>query len=244
MDSFKIALINPGPIINPKNNEGNSQVTHLYPPLGLLYLSAVLRQENFQVDMMDQAAYGFTLAQILKWIKKKDPDVLGFSTLISAASSVTARIISREIKKWNPNLKIIFGNKHATSNDYRILNKYHFIDACVRNEGEYSFLELVNAFAQNQSLENVKGITYRENGKVKRNIDREKIKDLDALPFPDRRELRVDYKAAFGGLDLAPSGFSSIPVSSLISCSICSLSALSNSCKASFASFFKESNFS
>jgi len=208
--SFKIALISPGPIFTSKFGKKVVRTNQLYPPLGILYLSAVLKRENFHVDVIDQAAYGFDLQQILNWIKRKDPDVLGFSTLISPDSSIPATVISSEIKKWNPNLKIVFGNKHATFNDDKILKNYQFVDVCVRYEGEYSFLELANAFSNNSSLKTIRGITYRENGKIRRNEDHEKIKDLDSVPFPDRKGLKFRYKASFGGLDLAPSGFTSI----------------------------------
>jgi radical SAM superfamily enzyme YgiQ (UPF0313 family) len=182
----------------------------MYPPIGILYLSAILKNENFHVDVIDQAAYGLNLEQILKWIKWKDPDVVGFSTLISPYSSVSARIISGEIKKWNPNLKVVFGNKHATYNDYRVLKKYTFIDVCVRNEGEYSFLELIKAFSKNSTLKNIRGITYRENDRIVRNEDRELIKNLDLIPFPDRNALKYEYRANFSGLDLVHEKFTSI----------------------------------
>ena len=46
---------------------------HIYPPLGICYLSAVLKKENYQVEIIDQAARGFNLQQIVRWIKKQDP---------------------------------------------------------------------------------------------------------------------------------------------------------------------------
>ncbi|NVM52361.1 MAG: radical SAM protein [Candidatus Helarchaeota archaeon] len=209
---FRIALINPGPVSSSKEGSGKSDVEFwsTSPPLGILYLTAVLKKENFHVDVIDQEALRFNLEQIMKWIKKKDPDIVGFSTLTNKNSNLSAVTISREIKKWNPNVKIVFGNKHATTNDLRILKKYDFIDACVRGEGEYSFLELVNAVSKGQSLKNIKGITYSENGTIKRNENRGLIQDLDELPFPDRKSIKFEYKAIIGGLHLAPTGFTSM----------------------------------
>ncbi|HMF30583.1 MAG TPA: radical SAM protein, partial [Candidatus Lokiarchaeia archaeon] len=57
------------------------------------------------------------------------------------------------------------------------------IDAVVRGEGEMTFQEFV---LQGPS-ENVQGLSFRgEDGVVYHNPDREKIVDLDTLPFPDR----------------------------------------------------------
>lgn len=206
MNSIRVALINPGPLEGVKSQE----MLQISPPLGLLYLSAVLKAENYHVDLLDLVAYQYNATQVMKWIKQKDPDIVGFSTLIIPSSCVSAAVMAKEIKSWNPNIKIVFGNKHATYNDVRILKKYPFIDVCVRNEGEYTFLELINTIVKGQPLKSVRGITYSSNGNIIRNDDRALIRNLDELPFPDRKSLKYNYKMKFGLLDLAPYGFSSI----------------------------------
>ncbi|MFX1402789.1 MAG: B12-binding domain-containing radical SAM protein [Promethearchaeota archaeon] len=183
---------------------------HIYPPLGMCYVSAVLKKENYDVEIIDQAAMGLSLPEITKWIKKKDPDVLGFSTLTASGSGISAAKTSKEVKEWNPNVKIVFGNRHATVNDYRILNKYPYVDICVGDEGEYTFLELIRAFEKNKVLKNVEGITYRDNGHIIRNKKRNLIKNLDALPFPDRKSLNFNYKGTYANLEFAPEGFTSM----------------------------------
>ncbi|MFX0046692.1 MAG: B12-binding domain-containing radical SAM protein [Candidatus Hermodarchaeota archaeon] len=207
---FKLALVNPGPgeILDKGRIIANAD--HIYPPLGICYLSSVLKKENYHVDIIDQAAMGFNLTQIVEWIKKKDPDILGFSTLTASGSGISAAITSIEVKKWNPNVKIVFGNRHVTHNDYRVLNKYPEVDICVRGEGEITFLELVRAVEKNKSFKDIKGLTYRDNGTIKRNEDRPLIKDLDSLPFPDRKALKTEYTGSFGGLEFAPEGFTSM----------------------------------
>ena len=169
MKSFKVALINPGPgdILSKGRIVANAD--HIYPPLGICYLSALLKKENYQVDLIDQAARGYNLQQIINWIKKHDPDILGFSTLTASGSGISAALTAIEIKKWNPNIKIVFGNRHTNYNDYRILNKYPQVDICVRDEGEFTFLELVKTLEKSNSLKDINGITYRDKEKIKRN---------------------------------------------------------------------------
>ncbi|MFX0179314.1 MAG: B12-binding domain-containing radical SAM protein [Candidatus Hodarchaeota archaeon] len=210
MNNFKIALINPGPGDILENGRELANIQHIYPPLGMCYLSAILKKENYNVDIIDQAATGYDSRQIINWIKKKDPDILGFSTLSVSGSGNSAAMTAEEVKKWNPNIKIVFGNRHATVNDYRILNKYPHVDICVRDEAEYTFLELINAFEKDSPLKEIRGITYRNNGKVIRNEQRELIEDLDALPFPDRKSLNFTYTGNFGNLEFAPKGFTSM----------------------------------
>ena len=207
---FKVALVNPGAgeILSKGRIVANAD--HIYPPLGICYLSSVLKKESYYVEIIDQAAKGFNLQQIIRWIKKRDPDILGFSTLTASGSGISAALTSIEIKKWNPNIKIVFGNRHANHNDYRILNKYPQVDICVRGEGEYTFLELVKALEKKQPLKDIKGITYRNNGKLRRNEERPLIKDLDSIPLPDRKALNMEYTGSFGGLEFAPKGFTSM----------------------------------
>ncbi|MFX1274634.1 MAG: B12-binding domain-containing radical SAM protein [Promethearchaeota archaeon] len=210
VNGIKIALVNPGPGDIIKKGRILANADHIYPPLGLCYLSAILKNENYTVDLIDQAALGYSLEQLVNWIKKRDPDILGFSTLTASGSGISAALTSKVIKEWNPNIKIVFGNRHATVNDYKILNKYPHVDVCVRDEGEITFLELVKAFEKNTPLTDIQGITYRENGIIKRNENRELIKNLDELPFPDRKALNLEYTGSFAGLEFAPKGFTSI----------------------------------
>jgi len=168
----------------------------------MCYVSSVLKKENYDVKIIDQAAMGLDLQEIVKWVKKVDPDVIGFSTLTTSGSGISAAVTAKEVKKWNPNIKIVFGNRHATVNDNRILKKYPEVDICVRDEGEYTFLELVSAFENNASLKGIRGITYRNDGSIIRNEKRELIDDLDALPFPDRDSLNFIYRVSYGNIEL------------------------------------------
>ncbi len=60
-------------------------------------------------------------------------------------------------------------------------------DAVVRGEGELTFLELLDYYlAGKGTLEKIKGIIFRNScGEVVKTPDRELIKNLDALPFPN-----------------------------------------------------------
>jgi len=71
-------------------------------------------------------------------------------------------------------------------------------------------MELIKAYEKDLPLKDIKGITYRDNGKIHRNEKNELIKNLDALPFPDRKALKIEYPASFGNLELVPKGFTSM----------------------------------
>ena len=62
--------------------------------------------------------------------------------------------------------------------------KYDFIDAIMRGEGEATFKEWL------EIGEMADGITYRENGEIIRNKDRELIHDITSIPDVYKRQLQ------------------------------------------------------
>ncbi len=199
-----------------------------FPPMGILYLATYLSENNIDVSILDQFARDYSVERTLQWIKQENPDILGFSTITTAGTGIISAEISRRVKEEiNPNIKILFGNYHATFNDKRILDKYPFLDACIRGEGERTLLEIVEKVEKGKSFEEVKGLTYRDNGRIVRNDDRPRIEDMDTLPFPDRSLLgNVEYKNTVEGLELSVGKFTSAASSRgcAFQCSFCSSS--------------------
>src|SRR3972149_1869559 len=143
--------------------------------------------------------------------KEANPDVRAFSTLTS--SGQTAALISNKVKEKNPNVTIVFGNHHATFNADRILGKYPSVDIIVRGEGERTVVELANCLKNGGDLKEVRGISFRNEGKIVATPDQPLIKDLDSLPFPDRKLLDVEYHCVIAGANIAPKKFTSIVTS-------------------------------
>jgi len=185
-----------------------SEPVRSWPPLGILYIATMLEKEGFEVSLLDQAAKGLSIHETVEWIEKEDPDVVGFSTL--ASSGRTAAITAGEVKKKNPEVNIVFGNYYATFNTERIMQKYPWVDIIARGEGEVTTLELAECLKNEGKLKNVLGITFREKGKVISTPDRPLIKDVDALPFPDRKFFDVEYHSEIAGAVTAPKKFTTV----------------------------------
>ena len=69
------------------------------------------------------------------------------------------------------------------------LRRYPHIDIAVRNEGEATFAEILEALDGGSvdalsALQDVAGLSYRFEGNVVRTPDRDRITDLDAIPSP------------------------------------------------------------
>jgi len=203
---MKFSFINPGP--NPDLPiEDTKKMVGAAPPLGMLYIATILRKEGIEVSMIDEAAQGFSIKDTVDWVKKEDPNILGFSTCSSSGRKAT--IIAEKVKEGNPNILIVFGNFYATFNAERILKKYSFVDMIVRGEGEDTSLELVKCLEKEGSLKKVLGITFRKRNRIISTPDRPLIKDVDSIPFPDRELLDVEYHNTTAGINVAPKKFSS-----------------------------------
>jgi anaerobic magnesium-protoporphyrin IX monomethyl ester cyclase len=203
---MKFSFINSGP--NPELPiEDVKKMVGAAPPLGMLYIATYLREEGIDVSIIDEAAQGYSLKGTVEWVKKEDPDILGFSTCSSSYHK--AALIAERVKKENPDIVTVFGNFYATFNAERILKKYPFVDVIIRGEGEYTSLELAKSLEKKRDLKKVLGINFRENNQIISTPDRPLIKDIDSLPFPDREMLNVEYHNTTAGIVVAPKKFTS-----------------------------------
>ena len=224
---MKFSLISANPNSEIDEREGNKSIA-AFPPLSLLYLASVLKKEGFEVSVLDQPGQGFSFNETLSWIKKEDPDVLGFSTLTSSGRN--SALISEKSKEANPNIIVIFGNHHATFNAHRILRKYPSVDIIVRGEGEKTVVKIAYYLQNGGDLKNIRGISFRKNGEIISTPDQNLIDDLDSLPFPDRDLINVDYHCIIAGANIAPKKFTSIVSSRgcVYDCRFCSCKKLAD----------------
>ena len=204
---MKFAFINTNPNEDLSEREKRLSIAS-FPPLGILYLATILRERGMEVSVLDQPAKGLTVEETVKWVRKEDPDVLGFSTF--ASSGRTAALISNEVKKRNPNITTVFGGYYATFNAERILREYPFVDIIVRGEGENTVVDLVDCLKKKGKLKNVLGIAFRNGNGIVSTPDRPLIKDLDSIPLPDRSLLDVEYHSMIAGANAMVKKFTSI----------------------------------
>jgi anaerobic magnesium-protoporphyrin IX monomethyl ester cyclase len=207
---MKFSLISASPNEGIDTREGRKSIA-AFPPLSLAYLAAVLEEAGVEISILDQPALGLSNEEAVQWVEKENPDVVGFSTL--ASSGRTAAQISKKVKEKNPNIVTVFGNHHATFNAERILKKYPFVDIIVRGEGEKTVIELADCLKNDEDLRKVRGINFRNDGEIVATPDQPLIKNLDSLPFPDRKLIDVDYHCLMAGANVAPKKFTSIVTS-------------------------------
>jgi len=148
-------------------------------PNGILYIAAVLEKHGHQVVVYDNNIDPRQPADFSDY----KPDVIGFAIL--TGPDINGAIEqSIAFKKLLPDVKIVWGNVHASILPEQIL-KDTFVDFVVIGAGEYTVLELADYLEKKEGkLNAIKGIAYRENGSVRINEPRPFIKNLDELPDP------------------------------------------------------------
>jgi len=168
------------------------------PPLGLGYLSAVLLQNDFDVDVIDmnvpldhdhRIGWGFDVRQPLEQLRDRIARVHPLMVGISACTETypNALKIVRIAKEVDSEITTVLGGPHVTFLSTEALERSE-VDIVVRNEGEFTILELAGYFRDGHGkLDEIRGISFRKNGNVVSNPDRPLIKDLDVLPFPARQ---------------------------------------------------------
>lgn len=155
-------------------------------PIGLYYVGAILKESQYNVEILNWHDINKTPHRIEETLKEKRPDVIGFS--IVNANRWGGIDIARIAKQILPEVKIVFGGIGTTFLWRHLLTHFKEIDFAVLGEGEYSFLNLIQCIEGKnyEKINEIKGIAFRKGEKVFKTIDAEVIRDLDRLPMPSK----------------------------------------------------------
>jgi radical SAM superfamily enzyme YgiQ (UPF0313 family) len=173
-----------------------------YPPLGILYLSAFLEKHGADNDVFDTTFSSKTaFRQHLLALK---PDVIGIYSNLMTKLNVLETI--QFIKTNLPGTKIILGGPEVRYSAENFLR--HGADYIVIGEGEEAMLELVRYLDKKVKHEDcdasgITGIAFLQEGAFVQTPEREKIKNLDDLPHPNRGKIDLHrylqaWKSAHG----------------------------------------------
>jgi anaerobic magnesium-protoporphyrin IX monomethyl ester cyclase len=153
------------------------------PPLGaplcLLALTASLREANFDVVMIDAAIEPDYLTRI--HCESVDALCVGISVLTGPMIRGAIEVATA-VKNHTPWLPVIFGGWHPSLLPDETLSEA-FVDMVVRGQGEITIVEVAEALANKTPLDNIAGLSWKNNSRRIHNVDR-KVEPLDALPFP------------------------------------------------------------
>lgn len=162
-----------------------------YPPLGLLYISSYLEQHGIENSVFDTTFS--TREKFESYLLENKPTIIGIYVNLMTRMAVLS--LQAFIRKNLPDTIIILGGpevRHSAANFLK-----HGADYIVMGEGEESMRELccrpVSNLREKQEVDTIQGVAFLKNGEFIQTPEREKIKDLDALPLPNRSKIDIRH---------------------------------------------------
>jgi radical SAM superfamily enzyme YgiQ (UPF0313 family) len=180
-----------------RGDYGHSGEPFFYPFLP--YASAVLSNEDYSYSVLDCQRLKLDKFQVLRETQKRNPDVI-FSLIALPSLKKDLELLDL-IKKSIGNITIVgVGTSCRFLQSDILLNSK--VDAVLRSGYPYvsSLALFLKALEQNQSLRNVPGISYVENGKLINAAESQEM-SLNSLPFPKYSGLELDGYESFEDLD-------------------------------------------
>jgi radical SAM superfamily enzyme YgiQ (UPF0313 family) len=158
-----------------------------YAPLGLMYLSAYLKSQDFSVEIFDTTFSD--RAALEEYLKQHSGGILGIYTNLITRSGVI-RIMEQAKKNG---FTVILGGPESANYPEKYLQ--HGADIIVLGEGEEALAELIPIIQRREldKLRNVEGIVFRDSDNtVVRTNPRAASRDISSYPWPDREAIDIN----------------------------------------------------
>jgi radical SAM superfamily enzyme YgiQ (UPF0313 family) len=153
----------------------------LYYPIWLSYATGVLEQE-YETRLVDAPAWDWDKEQVIEDIKKFEPNLIVMDSSFPSLNNDIS--IAEEIKRSCPDVKLVLVGPPASQFPDRILQS-NGVDIVARWEYEFTVKEIAGALDKKGKLEEIDGISYKNEKHIVHNPDRgfTVSEDLDRIPF-------------------------------------------------------------
>lgn len=148
--------------------------TNLVPPVGLLYLGAVLEREGYGVSLVDAALTGRDGLDLLSDIRATGPDLVMVSAFTSDVHALSSFL--PVLREAMPEIPIWLGGPHASCVGAGAFDDLPQVDAVFIGEAEESVLEALGSPGTAPE-----GVIYRDDPS---DSGARSVEDLSRLPIP------------------------------------------------------------
>ncbi|MDI6786329.1 MAG: radical SAM protein [bacterium] len=158
------------------------------------YISSVLKEYGFFVEIINANSNNLSIEETIDLIQDKSPLLLGVHLIYQWEETLKVLKMLESIKfNFSPHINLY--GFYPTFAYKELLNNNIYIDSITIGEPEFTFLELADSLLNGngyKNIFNIKGLSFVKCQEVIKNQDRDLIKDLDSLPFPDRLDFPGD----------------------------------------------------
>lgn len=155
----------------------------IYYPLWLLYAAGVCKKSGFDIDFLDAPAKRMNHEDAFNWIKEKNKVYKLIVLDTSTPSIYNDAKFGGDLKELFPDSFILLVGTHPTALPEETMELDNRIDGLASGEFDYIVRDLAIALDKNKELKDVKGLVYRHNNMIIKNVPMEPINDLDNIPF-------------------------------------------------------------
>lgn len=208
------------------------QIMRPYVPLGILCISAYIEQYGYDNEVFDSTFS--TFEKLKEKLLADKPDIVAIYTNLMTKLNVLKMIKYIKSSATLHHTKIFLGGPEVRNHAENFLN--YGADIIIIGEGEETTLELINEFKKERyaelvsesgaslklvqrdnsiALASIKGIAYLDHGKFVITAERLLIKDINALPFPNRK--KIDFSHYLNSWKTSH-GYSMMSVSTMRGC--------------------------
>ncbi|MDD5560766.1 MAG: radical SAM protein [Candidatus Omnitrophica bacterium] len=166
--------------------KGPTEKDYLPFPFFLAYAAALLKQNNFDVELVDAIAEKKSYGTFFRQIRKINPQLL-----VCETSTVSLIHDMGILEKIGKDIPIAICGPDITIRQPAFLKKYPFIKYVLVGEYEFTLLDLVTNLKANNSLNDVAGLIYRDAGGIRITSLRALV-DLNKMPWPLREGLPME----------------------------------------------------
>jgi radical SAM superfamily enzyme YgiQ (UPF0313 family) len=178
-----------GSVAKPAVKIGLVQINNSFSGQNYLPYSIALLQTYVQKFSPNPERYDF-LTPLYKRVRiadaveqLKSADIVGFSTYVW--NGRISLEIARRLKKLKPGIVILFGGPHVPDQPEGFMRANPQIDLAVHNEGEITFLKLLDSYPDRESWASLPGVSMvKADGSFVRNANADRVRDLDEIPSP------------------------------------------------------------
>lgn len=176
---------------------------YIHSNLAIRYLYHYCRQQAADLSIMEFSINDH-FHHIMKALYQSGADIIGFSCYIWNIDLIYR--LSSSLKKAKPDLTIILGGPEVSFDTCQILAEQAAVDYIIAGEGEQvlsDFLKYAEGSLPGSGKDsgkepaNIRGLTYRTDGRIIVNPPAEAIADLDTIPFPYEDLRLLDNKIIY-----------------------------------------------
>lgn len=224
-EQTNVVLIRP-PYVMPI---GHFSAAYATPSLGMAYIAGALKERpntsvlcidavgeklqsysSFGRDELGLMVNGLTVSEIIERIPK-DTHVISLSLMFSN-EWIHHRLLVAQLLESFPHTPLILGGEHSNADYHNILKEFPAIYACVRGEGEETFLELMDSLQSGRSRREIAGIAFCEGDKTIATQKRTRIRDLASIAWPDWSGVPLERYLDYGLGYNSPMGKRAMPM--------------------------------